>query len=104
MKKLLMIAALFLAVPAQAQINEDVCVSLGNYAGKVMEARQLGLTKTQVMLLLGNTENEPIKQVMASLVDLVYTVPLSTSTVVIDELVTAECIEKVINDRHPANT
>lgn len=104
MKKILMASALLFAVPAQAQINEDVCVSLGNYAGKVMEARQLGATKTQVMLLLENIKYEPIQPVMVSVVDLVYTMPLSTSPVVIDELVTAKCVEQVSNDRYPANT
>jgi hypothetical protein len=104
MKKFLIAAALMFAVPAQAQISEDVCVSLGDYAGKVMQVRQAGGTKTQVMVLLDKLKYELIHPVMVSVVDLVYAMPMSTSPVVIDELVTAKCIEQVTNDRYPANT
>lgn len=105
MKKFLIAAALmFAAIPAQAQvINEEICVTLGDYGGKVMELRQLGVPKLRVLSLITTTDSVAY-QLMIAIVDFAYGMPISTSPSIIDELATNKCLEVVYNDRYPANT
>lgn len=104
MKKILMAAALLFAVPAQAQpINEEVCVSLGNYAGAVMKVRQAGGTKLRVLSMITTTDIMTYK-LMVAVVDFAYDVPITTSYMEVDEMATNKCLEVVYNDRYPANT
>lgn len=104
MKKFLIAAALmFAAIPAQAQLNEEICVTLGDYGGKVMELRKLGVSKERVLSLITTTDMSAYKLMLAT-VDFVYGMPVSVSATTIDELVTSKCLEVTYNDRYPANT
>lgn len=103
MKKLLMIAALFLAVPAQAQVSEEVCISLGDYGAKIVEARQLGMPKQRVIKLI-KTDDASLYSLMVTIIDLAYALPEGTSPQVLDDIVTNKCLESLHNARYPANT
>lgn len=103
MKKFLIAAALMFAVPAQAQLDEDVCVTLGDYSGKVMELRKLGVSKEAVLSQITTTDTMAYRLLLAA-VDFAYGMPVNTSPAIIDELVTNKCLEVVYNDRYPANT
>lgn len=104
MKKFLIAAALmFAAIPAQAQLNEEICVTLGDYGGKVMELRKLGVSKERVLSLITTTDSAAY-QLMVATVNFAYGMPLSTSPSTIDELATNKCLEVVYNDRYPAST
>ena len=104
MKKILVAAALLFAVPAQAQvIDEEVCVTLGDMGGKIMEIRQAGASKLRVLSIITTTDSTAYDLIVAT-VDFAYAMPLNTSPAIIDELVTNKCLEVVYNDRYPANT
>jgi len=100
MKKFLIATALmFAAVPAQAQVSEQVCVSLGNFASKVVEARRLGMSKQEVINTIKADDNS-IYSLMVTIVNLAYNMPASTPSYVVDGIVTAKCLETIHNDRY----
>lgn len=103
MKKFLIAAALMFAVPAQAQLSEEVCVTLGDYAGAVMKVRQAGGTKARVLGIIDTTDTITYRLMLAT-VNFVYAVPLNTSYLEVDEMATNKCLEVLHNDRYPANT
>ena len=94
MKKFLIAAALmFAAIPAQAQvINEEICVTLGDYGGKVMELRQLGVSKQSILGQITTTDSVAY-QLLLAIVDFAYGMPISTSPDIIDELATNKCLD-----------
>lgn len=102
MKRILIAVALMFAVPAQAQsINEETCVLMGDYAGAVMNVRQTGQTKQQVLRFI-TTTNTQAYQLMISVLELVYSLPLSTPSTVVDDLTTNKCLETLYESRNPA--
>ena len=103
MKKILIAVALMFAAPTQAHaevLNEKMCVLMGDYAGSVMQIRQIGHTKAQVLKLI-TTTNTIAYQLMLSVVELAYSLPLNTPHTVVDDLTTDKCLEVLNDTRNP---
>jgi hypothetical protein len=96
MKKFIFMAlALCAPVAASSQEAPAICYSIADYGQSVMEARQLGMTQSQVASVGTPSADPAVRSIISSIQGLVFSLPIRTTPEATGNLLFSTCLESL---------